>query len=246
MTSSSGEGDDLAVTPRHDELRFGEALSEQGGENGDNGVLGGKMPRVDEVEAELPREQELMIFYVRRHIGITALSESVLYGVSSGSAHDGDPLRAFPRIVIAQPVRAEPAFAQSEEVPELHTRLQPPKAAAAVLVERAFAVYSEDGHKRVVHAACGDIEVRVHTYRRNAALRKAQGLPPGAGICHGAETAPDDRVVRYDELRVAVDGLLYDLVRDVERGDRPADLCSRPLRDGELCLAAGFFPRHAA
>ena len=96
MTSTSGKGDKLLVLFRDDKLGIREPLGQRLGQNGNHRVFSAEMVPVDKIYSKLCGQQELVVFYVGRKIGITASFGGRLQRIPAGAAHNRKTVHSRP------------------------------------------------------------------------------------------------------------------------------------------------------
>ena len=206
----------------HVEVR--EVLVEPALQHGDDDVLGGEVSGVDEIYALLISLDELVVLDVGGDEGVAALGEGQRQVARAGAAADAEAAHGLARSGVAQAVCAEAVLDVAQEGRELHRLGHLADAADAVVsVEYAYDAAAERRRERVVHAALGRVEIRVHADCGHAALDYGHELARcGVAVRHGLEALKGQRMVRDYELGAHVLRLGDDLVGDVERGEHAA------------------------
>ena len=186
-----------------------------------DGVLRGKMARVDEVDALAFGIEELVIAQVRRDEGVAPGADGVVLEVAAGAAAHRHTADGLSSAGIADAVAAERPGDEPDEVRQVHGLLQPAHPAQAVVAQGPRVDQFQLFRQNVVDPSPRDIQIRMHTDGGNAIAQQLQQqmalgrIAPDA--LHRQPAAVHDGVVGHDQLTAVGKGLVRHVLRDVQR-----------------------------
>ena len=154
----------------------------------DDHVFGAEMVGIDQIDAELLRREKPVVLHVRCYERVAAHLRRKVQHAAAGAAADRKLLHRASAVDIAQTIGVQPISDIGQKIRQRHGFRQPADAAAgqrAAIVgctgwlEAARDLSAQRHHERVVDAAFGNVQIRVHTDGRNAVPRERKHLASG-------------------------------------------------------------------
>ena len=185
---------------------------------------------VDQVDAKLLCREEAVVLHVCRHEGVAALRSRQLQHIPAGAAANRDSFHWQATVHIPQPVDVQTPGNIGQKFRHGHGVRKLPYTSAGKRapvgrrtgrLQAARDLRAQRRHERIIDAAVGNVQIRVHTDGGNAVPRHGQHLASGEIIRRRVpQRRKDERVVRNNELRAQLDRFCDHGVCDVQRQQR--------------------------
>ena len=86
------------------------------GKDGDHGVLRTEMVSVDQIQSKFESTLKLVVFDIRRDIGVAAFPSGSFHASAAGASHDGNLADILAGITVSQTVHPKGITAAREEL----------------------------------------------------------------------------------------------------------------------------------
>ena len=180
-------------------------------QNRDDHIFRAEVIGVDQVDAKLLCREEAVVLHVCRHEGVAALRSRQLQHISAGAAANCDSFHRQATVYIPQPVGVQTSGNIGQKFRHGHGVRKLPYTSAGKRapvgrrtgrLQAACDLRAQRRHERIIDAAVGNVQIRVHTDGGNAVPRHGQHLASGEIIRRRVpQRRKDEWVVRNNELR---------------------------------------------